>query len=1416
MNAQGHKPAAIVTGQQVRVEAADQESLNFMFELAGSKLPVPVSNEWAKTYRQVMTNVLAKPEKYFSLRVDDQVPTWVFHQREFSFPQDRTPPEDVLRLKGKTLLRIPNGAVQEVQRINALASADSTGRGCNVSLWKYDRNTQEATPIPSGNWKPAILLRFPLTAPGNIGSDRSEEKVYELSGTPQGERYFLDRLELFSQIGAESKVESVSFHLEQKPGEQTDPMVDWTIARTSLSEEARPGNLMRSAHRLISKPYVATNKEPLDALRLLQMLSITNSGGYFLRVASAKVYSTLVVCVTLTADHLDVSDSNSIPLAANAALYDDAVVPDVMRFENAESIQIAPFAPIGHVAFGWVRSGAKESAEDLFAFHTISLVEYRGADAAGTSLQDLDKVTPISPLSALPVEQFEKNVTESLNDFDTDSTGQHIGVAAVRLLSRHQYEALVDSKRIARIADDQRYYRAQMCCYDKVGESPYKPLASEARRTIAVKPGLRDVFGNRFPAVSGEIKQRLFYTDALKAPAEWPGFRFSVFPITEAGRLSLGLEACYTPTDNKQDQVIRHSLLVELRNQLDGARSDVRVQLSANPLLANEVDLTRKLIDWIKATLIPVENPEKPPNPKPLFLEGLQAFPCKIEMLVDFAQFQPKIDVLRTDHSLLPQTHELPKDKILSKIILGEIARASSPIQLAKGPSPRRFGKSSQDDEFRIVARAFEKTFCSALHVKVGFLRNQVNQHELYFIPDEMFPAAPLEPGEQRKWTFSTPRPLHNKLETDLFHMPVFDGSKVENPLGEFQGFPVRPEETHFVEQDYDELGRTAFGVIEKVLTPVAASNPSNSEQVRNILGAKDSIARTLANWDRGLDNVPPYMIPVFVEQNEADGPAVSRLAKDAFLKTLAAFYNIDTVVQLPLKPPKRPMAETILMFFGRAVAPFKSAESKEGDDAAARLPAFSDVLFKAGERKVTLLYDVPPGTKDPNSVDEVPVIKETDDLKVVFTHIQLKAGAANRGNESAFNQGPWLELVSDQNPDRPFELAWKGIGIPIPVALRRFPVKPSIDDTTFTRAALAAFPVVAGKKDARRLIKWGWKISFFAEGNSTDKVHTTIRYNEPETLTTAARSTSESDWQPRNLLHCLLVFKAVSDHWDLIAAEKRLPVLSALMSSLKKGLEQPARRMLRTVNQPRDMFDVVFDEQKNAQIKNGKFEVMNTLEKPQTVQESGLRRVIISARGELDDNKGFLLGISSTAVCNFRASLRLTRNEEIRGRMLDSRLIYECAVVESSKERLVQNSWTEPLQYKPEAKQNLEESLQEFFAALLNGAEFSSLALEVNTSLHCRRGALEIITPFSLIPSDMMPTGASAIKDLANRIYRVFQAFIVENGLPKEVDEAWLRVRTKVSRPKSKSLGQRTLVEISAIDFPLEKRTTKLIGQRN
>lgn len=1385
MNTGVHKPAAIVTGQQIRVDVPEQGTMNFVFELTGQTLPVPVSNEWATRYKHVMTSVLAQREKYLSLRVDERVPTWVFHQREFSFPQDRVPPEEVLRLKDRTLMRMPSAALQEVQRVK---------RACDVSLWKYDRDTQAGTPIPPANWKPAILLRFPLKAPARPDIDQlgADEQVFELSGTPQGERYYLDRLGLFSEATPEVDVEGVDFFLEEKPDATADPIDSWTIARTNLTEQSRPGTFMRVADD-IPRPYVATKKEPIDTLRLLQLLSITNSGGYFVRVPSAKTYATLIVCVTLKPRISDALASVTMPLAANAVLYDNALPPDVVRFEVDDSIHIAPFAPVGHVAFGWLRPGTKDTPEDKFGYHTISLVEYRGIDAAGTVLQDLDSVTAISPLSELPAQTIERNASPRADDRATDPTGSQGGVAAIRLLSRHQLKALIDSGRVSQSNDDQRSFRGQMCCYDEVGgESPYKPLGSEARRNITVTPGLRDVFGNRFLATSGEIKRRLFYTDALIAPAEWPGFRFSVFPTVDAGIPSISLEVCYTPTDNEKDRAARYSRLVEIRRQIEGARSDVQVQLIVHPLLQVAIDLTTDLIAWLVKTLIPLESPTRKVKPDPRFLP-LPPFHCDGTVFNIPKLFQARIEIVRTDPSLLPQTAHRPSNKTLSQIIYDEIAKASSTVMCAEAASPILFREASRKDEFRAVAQAFEEVFSTAYAVKVGFLRNQLNQHELWFVPSELFPTAKLDPAEQRKWTFSTARPLSNKLGTDTFEVPLFAGGEGEKY---WHGFPLRS--IHFVEQDYDELGRAAFGLIEKVFTPSAVSEPSDARSVRDALKAKEAIAKRLAEWDQGLGS-PTYMIPMFPDQTTADGAAVSRLAGDAFLKAVTAFYNIDTVVQLPLE--RLGDKVSIAMFHGKVISPFTSSTNKNKGVPASRLPGFSDVLLAGGEQKVTVLYDVPPGTNDPNSTDEVPVIKEADQLEIIFTHVQLKSEIVKDTENTSFSLGRWLELVS------PLALAWHGIGTPIPVALRRFPLKPSIDVPSVKVPQLKSNKI--GKQEVGLLIKWGWEMSFVAEGTETDIVHTTIRYNEPETTSVTSDFVFDTDWEPRSLLHCLVVFKLLSDQWGVISPDKRMPVLSSLMGYLQSKLATPQTQYRVAADQPSDTFDIRFHP---LRIEKPQCLVMQKLE-PLLARkvDPGFHRFTIVARGESDDNRAFLISRSESppAVYNLRPSLRLTRNEKIGSRLLDSRLIFECALVEAPREYWARNSWTDVLQYQPTEKQDLAGSLIDFIVTLLNGADVASLALEVNAALYCRREALSIFTPFSLIPSDMMPSGSTAATEIATRIHSKFEAFVKDHGLPKEVDESWLRLRIKISQPKS-SFGQRTLIEIAAIDFPLATPAAK------
>ena len=1480
-----YKPAAIVTGQQFRVDVPSDGPMNFEFQLGGNTRTVTVQHADAAQSEKIMNGALAKPEKYLTLAVDTNVPTWVFHQREFTLP-DRPTPEEFVKLVGQNVLSLPGMALHEVQRV---------GRTCDVSLWRYNGDSQKGKVLPT-NWQPAILLRFGLRTPKDKirVKDLAEGLILELEGTRQGDRYYLDQLGLLpgNRISNPQEISAVSFLLEEKPGVAPEPVTTWTLVRTNLTEEAR-SNKFTELRTEPNLPFLATQDGPEDGLRLLQMASITNSGGYFLRVPTSKIPKTLVVCVLLKPEKATHYDSVPIPRAANAVAYQDgSPVPNVARFEENENVQIAPFVPPGFVAFAWTRSEPtdKSSDEDKFGYGTISLVDYNAVDGAGTIWENANSGVAISPLRELPGDLLREATTQQIQDERGRSLRLTSGsIAAMRLLAPHHLEARIANKPEAHKDDSSitRYYRASICCYHKDSdESPYAPLSNVARRMITIAPGFRDVFGNRFETNAATIQRKLFYTDAVIAPAEWPGFRFSVYPDQVAGDPTLSLEISYTPlpgtaqktdgsvavthgsatvtgkgtafaatdigrflrvsadTDgyritnvagqvltlstsysgitaanasyavipNQIDRTSRYLRLIEILHQLNGANSDVQMTLNAAPLLQNTVSLTAEVSKWLKETIIPLENPTLVRGDIKLPPRTLGPYRCDKTSINIPELFQPSITIKR-DGGLCPQPTDLPKEPVLRKVISEQVAQASSPVLLAENASPSLFLRDeTRKDEFRNVAHAFQKHIASFYTVQVGFLRNQFNQHELWLIPDGLFPTVPADASKQSAWTFATARPLSNKLGTDEFKVPDFTKTMPVLPETEYwKGYPLQKQ--HFVEQDFDELGRNAFRLIEReAFKPEVVTVAKNAALIKTALQTKDAIARRLASWE----DSPTYLIPVFAKPSTFDPSAINRLAKDAFLRNLNAFYNLDTFIQLPLE---RLGDQTYLaMFQGKVVNPFPLPPKPKADDPAIRLPAFSDILLTGGEKKVTVLYDVPPGTDDPNLSTKVPPIPPAPGaLKAQITHVQRKLEDASTASETtAFNEGPWLELAV------PKELAWYGTGKCVPVAIRRFPTKPTgVSATVLPLNAPSGGGLRA--KDVPLLIKWGWRVSFCVEGLSTDTVHATIRYNEADTEGSRVSGALVSDWEPISLLHCLVVLKRLSDHWGTIAEEDRLPLILSLLVSLEKFLRNQPVSIKSVADQPRDYLDIRFSEETGSPIvEHESYKVMGGKVDLSAQVIGKLKQITLTALAELSGNKAFLIAAKvngeSGPVHNFRPSFKLTRNEKIGIEPLDPRLIYECAAVETPREYWASNSWIPPyvvsLKYELEPGRTLLDGLKQFFGALFNGASLNTFAVEVSAALQARREGLSVQTAFSLVPSDLMPLRGDAADSLATLVFNKSKDLLGEQGAgdiaaPAEMDESSLRLHIKISKLKEGALN-RTLLEIGAIDFPLVSTKTK------
>jgi hypothetical protein len=1378
------KPAMVVTGQQIPVELPPSGGLTFTFDAGTTSRDVVVDRADAAASEEAMRDALAKPDTYLRLAVDREIPTWVFHQREFTLPTGDVPETAATLSDGElTVKRLSDGALQEIQRL---------GETCDVSLLQMDPATQSETPLPA-TWQPAILLRFPLQA-------LTQSELFELTGTPQGDRFYLDRLNLLpGDPGQTAGVKSVVLLLQRKDGGRTRART-WTIARTNLTEEARPGVSMFA--RAISEPsfpFVASEADPLDTLRLLQMASITNAGGYFLRTRDAVEPEALIVCVLLDAGTSTIREAVRVPLAANAVAYPVQHAPDVARIEGFRSVDITPFVPPGSISFGWTRTepAIKQNDEERFGFGTISLVDFQATDAAGRRVEDEISGIAISPLQSLSGEHILADNARTLAaDRPRTAPASSAAMRAMPLGAVQQARAV---RAAGSDGAEVRHYRASLRCHGRA-ESPYAPLADPARRTVTLAPGFRDVFGNSFPAVAGALETRsLFYTDALISPREWPGIRFSLYSTTEVGRPVLHLEAVYTPVDEDGDKMSRFLRLVEIRQQLQGARSDVQVALEARPLLQGERAITQELIAWLD-TIIALERPEGPAGPRPL--PKTFSYACDVTVLAAPAQVAPRLIVSRRDRSLLPTTSDLPSNEILRDTIAGQIAQTTAPVDPTVGPTGELFARADPDrkDEFRTVAKAYAEHLSAAYDSQIGFGRNQLNQHELWLLPNSLLPR----PDGASAWTFATARPLRKTLLTEQLQVPSFTKPTGVEP--HWQEFAL--EDKHFVDQDVDEVARAAFRTIEQLaLQPTMLTDPTLRDAARDALSSKDLIARQLAASE-GI-NASPYLIPLVEQTGGTLEPrGLKRLASDAFLRNLNAFYAIDTIVQLPLRQllDDRYFAACEAKVESLFAAPAPTPGTLDPERS---FPSFSDVLLKGGERKVTLLYHVPPGTRDPN-VDVSPIPGKANAMRMHITHVQRKADVRATEIATPFSRGAWLQLAM------PLELAWTGLGGVVPVAVRRFPDKPILEAVTLSSATITP-PLT--EASVPLLARWGWAITFVAEGLASDRVRLTVRYNEPNSGDFAAmRLAASREWQPVSLLHCLIVLKQIGEHWLLIPSEKRLPMVAHVLRHLPTFLDDSVVARAALASEPAlDRIDVAFPANLPATRVLLRSDIMTTVDiSDSTIGSELTKRRRVALKAEANRNTASLVAPSTGGrgpAHNARPSLSLVRNERIgqTGPRLDPRLIYECPAVEAPRERWALNALTTPLTYQAAAGQTFQGALGSFFEALFARTDFALVGVEVAASLECRRGELTISTPYSIIPADITPGSAGA---LADTVFTKAQQLLGGAGgsviPPPEVSAPAVRLRLKVST----RTGQRprTLMEIDAIDFPIKTTNSDLV----
>lgn len=1460
---QPNLPLTITTGQQVRADLPATGDMLFKFNVPQNggnpaTISVRVPHDQADARQDEMKKALYDQNgraKYLKLDIAENIPTWVFSQRSHSLP--KTPPaEETIAItapRDLTIFKLPTSALNEVAQ----------GDDCNISLCRYNSTTNSMEDVARALWQPAILLHFKLSRI-ELRVPLAGEQIFEIKGISQSERYFLDQLGLLGSLLPDFNdkkrlptINSVSFALRASPQGSPTLVRDWSIVRTNLTREARSGQQsLRAAGPAepLNLPYVAVahddpdpnnpDKKNEDALKLLQMGSITNSGGYFLRVATtlADVDTlTLVVVLQSVSDtNTDNAESAWMPGAANSLALAAGTSADSIRFNGLDHITISPAVPPGQVSFAWTRTQPSTITDpvDKFGYGTISLVEYSAKDAAGKSIgYSAEQCVAISPSKSIRGDSYTRyrplNLDKS-NDLYESHTGS---TAALRLLGPHQPRAR--SLALEKQRDDLStvHFHATLQCYEDESKS-YERFGDPIRSRISISPGFfRDVFGNRFEYHGPEIRRRLFYTDKLIGPGDWPGIRFALSPVTHQGEPQLLLECCYRfvePPEQDQKPPLppspqsyadyntrketRLNTLAAILKQLAGVNGDVVLSVAAKPLIADPtpVDLTQ-LIKFIKSCMSQQEMIG--PNDTPMPVQGPNSYLPSRGTIADISRFAPELLLRRTKEAYGPSDSDLPDEKILRNQIKSQVMSARSLVSLQPAPSQplnleelkkwdytrAHVAYDQTNSEFLSVAKAFNEVFSIRCLAQVGFLRNRLNEHELWFVPDEFFPTAPATDAEQRDWFFATARPLRNTLGNETFQIPKFSERCTQEPC--WEGHPIVQESV--IDQDFDELGRTAFRLIEKVSSDhLLVTTASSAVETRNLLRERERIGLTLSTFGK---DASAYLVPLHKTGDDLDGPAVTRAARDAFLSNLDGYYAIDTVLQLPLA---RAGAKQIRAFEGRVTA------THPGQPEPRTVPAFSDILLAGGQRRLTILYDLPPGVRDASEAARTTVVSTT------FTHIQLRPDAEDDDIQNPFSLGQWIELIS------PKQLAWKAPDDVIPVATRSFPSKPIMRTTDALMpwvdplSGEFRIPGPITSANAQLLARWGWKFKFdLIDGGprDNDKVHVTINYNQEVSPTASIeRSAPSGDWKPSSLLNCLSAIKQLSDSGLLkdesLSGRERLRIAGELSAFLAADLEAPNAALRSISGAIYDRFEIEIppnitgqvtapdedEDQPGRKIMKGKLDKLHPNQSAITVTWDGSKdhaTAIVVARPDVLGNEAFLAG--SNEVRNYTVTLNRRRNERFGpGKKTEANpcLVYNGQIVTSPVECWAQNIWPMRLVYDAKGA-SLRSALTAFLGALLKDAAPSSFSLEVAASLVWGVGKFEVVTPFSVLPNDMPAGNATAIATLiADKLGK-----LIQTSKPDMNVAAALRLGIKIAAHiPARDFAGRILMEVKSIDFSL------------
>ncbi|WP_395745614.1 hypothetical protein [Prosthecobacter sp.] len=905
--------------------------------------------------------------------------------------------------------------------------------------------------------------------------------------------------------------------------------------------------------------------------------------------------------------------------------------------------------------------------------------------------------------------------------------------------------------------------------------------------------------------------------------------------------------APYQPRNVKTDHQLLQRLALIL-DQLTGTADDVTVSLwdagrrplaQLNPNAPNEadranfdyqhpsIDLRKALREYLAKILATGGIPPTQPVECYWDVQKRSDRPGPVRLY-------PVLQIAR-DTTHLP-VNELPSDGDLSIQILRQIRLAESAMPLASGDE----GTSAPHVEFKAVALAFRAQLQVGPSCQVGMTRNRFNEHELWFIPNTSFPTlAPADP------IYATPRPLKNQLGSETFVLPDFTKYVGTSASNQWNGFPLPEIPTSFAGLDYDVLGRRIFAAFEGMLTPLAVTEPNDTNMTpwfAPLLPAKDLVAMQLADPDNCI-------LPLFAELvPSANASGISRMAQDAFQGSLKNFYDIDTLIGLPLIAPvdAPQLAGRIRNYYGRTIAtfppkPFPAA--KPSVTSPVSVPSFSDFVISLDEDfspnsdpagYLTLAYHLPPG-EEANWVSWKPT-----SLATTITHVQLPV--PNQPALHAFDAGQWLELAFPNASLDPNVTQQWNLKQSIPAIDRVFPPEPALKAVTPIKCInfvtdINGNPLTQTSEETRHASRWGWEIDFAGNYDNNDRVYLEIDYYTEE-ATKRVVAKHLATWRPQSLLQVLVALDsllAAYPTWTSTAIND-LPRWRSMIESLASLLDS----FVTFVNQVRSKATAAPPTPNNYWLDISTATPTGTLLPP--FGTPGLLvdqlRFAITSQGTQPETREYsitanvdkanephnhlLLFGSTLNALGFQPRLSLKRNVSIPDTLglkftTDPRLVYESGPVVWPKIVPVTNSW--PILSVNDAKGR---KLTDIILQTLQGI------FGIGSNLDAFTLRISIRHAFNLLPSD--PTGLivedpiclfpvdygySSVELLAEAIAHEYVVYLTKQGgtINENLDKIVSpRLRFGIQAAQGNAEAKpptpvsHVLLEIEAIEIPTDQ----------